>query len=570
MKFVLKDYISSLKERNELDAILPELLSQMGLNVISKPSRGTRQDGVDVAAVGALNGEEEKLYLFSIKPGDLTRKDWATESPQSLRPSLDEIRDAYIPSKIDPEHRSKKIVICICVGGDIVEHLRANIAGYFSQNTTQQIEYQTWNGDKLSSLIQESFLQENLLPDCRSLLRKSLAMIEEPDASHRYFIEICQSITASGSIGGMEGITCLRQLALCLWILYSWGRDRQTLESPYLSAEIALLHGWKLFSKYLQSNDNRLISAQNAFTSIFRAYQQISSNYLSLNVNPYVDTLHGISSAINSSNSLDVNLKMFDIIGRVGIDGIWAFWGADKLQPEDPDAKRANFLEAQENANNIKRLINNNSALFSPASDDQAIDIDIAALLIAFVENSGNNISNWLDGIVEQSIFSYETHGKYPSTISEYDKLLSHPEEKTEEYQKAVTKGSILYPYLAFWSAALARNQTYSALVDFQRNKCSHCTFQIWFPDELSEEMVYTNTGTHGTSMSNIHLPENISEYISLIESECSATRFFDNLSAVKYGFWPIILVACRVYRLPIPMNIKIHVCKKFSAKERE
>jgi hypothetical protein len=566
MKLLLKEYLASLKERNELDAILPELLSQMGLNVISKPSRGTRQDGVDVAAVGSLNGEEEKVYLFSIKPGDLTRKDWSTDSPQSLRPSLDEIRDAYIPSKIDPEHRSKKIVICVCVGGEIAEQLRTNVAGYCSQNTTQHVEYQTWNGDKLSSLIQESFLQENLLPDCRSLLRKSLAMVEEPEASHKYFIELCQAITASGSNGGMDGITSLRQLALCLWILYSWGRDRQTLESPYLSAEIGLLHGWKLFSQYLQAKNRHSISAQNAFTSIFRAYQQISSNYLSLNVNPYADSLHGISSAINSANSLDVNLKLFDIIGRVGIDGIWAFWGIDKLQTEDVDAKRAHFLEAQENANNIKRLINHNSALFSPISDDQAIDIDIAALLMAFVEDGGDNISSWLDGIIEQSIFSYELHGKYPSTISEYDKLLSHPEEKTEEYQKAVTKGSILYPYIAFWSAALAGNQAYSRLVSFQGSKCTHCTYQIWFPDDLSEEMLYTNTGTHGTSLASIHLPENISEYIPMIESECNATNHFDNLSAVKFGFWPIILVACRVYRLPIPMNIKIHVCKKFSA----
>lgn len=38
MKLILKDYLASLKERNELDALLPTLLSQMGLtnNFIAK------------------------------------------------------------------------------------------------------------------------------------------------------------------------------------------------------------------------------------------------------------------------------------------------------------------------------------------------------------------------------------------------------------------------------------------------------------------------------------------------------------------------------------------------------
>ena len=50
MKLILKQYLSSLKERGELDAILPDLLSQLGLNVFSRPGRGTRQDGVDVGS----------------------------------------------------------------------------------------------------------------------------------------------------------------------------------------------------------------------------------------------------------------------------------------------------------------------------------------------------------------------------------------------------------------------------------------------------------------------------------------------------------------------------------------
>lgn len=34
MKLILKQYLASLKERAELDAILPDLLSSMGMNVL--------------------------------------------------------------------------------------------------------------------------------------------------------------------------------------------------------------------------------------------------------------------------------------------------------------------------------------------------------------------------------------------------------------------------------------------------------------------------------------------------------------------------------------------------------
>ena len=76
MKLIIRQYLASLRERGELDAILPDLLSQLGLNVFSRPGRGTRQDGVDVAAVGVLDGQGERVFLFSIKPGDLTRREW--------------------------------------------------------------------------------------------------------------------------------------------------------------------------------------------------------------------------------------------------------------------------------------------------------------------------------------------------------------------------------------------------------------------------------------------------------------------------------------------------------------
>src|SRR6185503_18547537 len=99
MKLLFRSYLASLRERDELDAILPDLLSELGYIVYSRPQRGTAQAGVDIAAIGRDESGERKVYLFSVKQGDLTRQSW-DGSPQALRSSLNQIRDNYIRTKI--------------------------------------------------------------------------------------------------------------------------------------------------------------------------------------------------------------------------------------------------------------------------------------------------------------------------------------------------------------------------------------------------------------------------------------------------------------------------------------
>lgn len=97
MKLVFKQYVAALRERDELDVVLPDLLSELGYNVISRPGKGTDQAGVDVLAVGpATVSGEKKLYAFTIKKGDLTRNDW-DQTNQSLVSSISDIIFNYFP-----------------------------------------------------------------------------------------------------------------------------------------------------------------------------------------------------------------------------------------------------------------------------------------------------------------------------------------------------------------------------------------------------------------------------------------------------------------------------------------
>src|ERR1700722_6744414 len=134
MKLLLTDYIGSLKERGELDAILPDLLSELGYHVISRPAIGATQRGVDIAAVGKDNNGARKLFLFSVKAGDLTRSEW-NAGTQSLRPSLDEMLDDYIPNRIPPQYKKLKIIVCLVVGGIIQQTVQPLVTAYIKKYT---------------------------------------------------------------------------------------------------------------------------------------------------------------------------------------------------------------------------------------------------------------------------------------------------------------------------------------------------------------------------------------------------------------------------------------------------
>ena len=186
MKLIIREYLSMLREREELDAIIPDLLSQLGLNVFSFPQRGTAQNGVDVAAEGYL-GEYEGVFLLSIKSGDLGRTDWDVGA-QALRPSLNDILDVYIPNRLSAERQAKHIYICLCFGGNIREEVRERVESFCNRHATEHISFLQWNGDKLADLIMQGLLSESLIASkTKSLLRKSIAMLEAPETSYKYF-----------------------------------------------------------------------------------------------------------------------------------------------------------------------------------------------------------------------------------------------------------------------------------------------------------------------------------------------------------------------------------------------
>ncbi len=89
-----------------------------------------------------------------------------------------------------------------------------------------------------------------------------------------------------------------------------------------------------------------------------------------------------------------------------------------------------------------------------------------------------------------------------------------------------------------------------------KRKHLEHCNFQFWYPDDSSEEHFYTNSDTHGAVLSRVAVDRPREEFLAQVFGECHQAPHFKELSAVKFGWWPLIVVACRHYRLPPPLHL--------------
>lgn len=551
MKLILVEYLASLKERGELDVILPDLLSEIGMSVFSRPAIGTRQHGVDVGAVGGPGGER-KVFLISIKPGDLKRPDWDT-GQQSLRASLNEIRDVYIPKLLPGPYRDLSVVIVLCLGGELHEGVRMNVESYMGNHTREGLEFEVWNGDVLAGQLLSGVLRENALPETwRSDFRKSLALVDEPDASFEHFCRLVNSIGHACEAAAPARLTAIRQIYLGLWTLYVWSRNAENIEAAYLCSERAVLIAWELIKEYIEGKSEVARQSRQSMERLIGLHALIADDYITSYVEPRAKTAHGLSAAVPSAASLDVNLRLFDLVGRIGSKGLWLLHSAKLLGQNGKEEEEEEVrLAVQRMAQLLGDIVANNPILFTPIKDSQAIDINIACL---FLNGVGSNsvIRDWIGKTAEATMFAFRTHGLYPCVHNEYRDLIDHPKQD-DDYRVEATGGSLLIPTLAVWAAVTRDAETLERLADFVAGDYAHATLQLWYPGSDTETHLYRGSDAHGLAAPGIEIHRSHEEMLAPIKLECEATGVFTSLSAVSFGLWPLVILASRHHRVPVP-----------------
>ena len=152
-------------------------------------------------------------------------------------------------------------------------------------------------------------------------------------------------------------------------------------------------------------------------------------------------------------------------------------------------------------------------------------------------------------------MLAYRANDRYPCVFTDYRDLVDHPRD-SHDYRRDATSGSLLIPTLAVWAALTEDTGTLGVLADFVSGEYKHSTLQLWFPGADSEENFYRGGADHGRSFYGFPIERTCDAMLGPIESECVASDAFYTLSAQQHGLWPLLILASRHYRMPVPPHL--------------
>lgn len=547
MKLLLREYVASLKEREELDAILPDALSELGFHVYSRPGRGTSQYGVDIAAVGPDSDGETKMFLLTVKRGDLTRQEWSADE-QGLRASLNDILDVYIRSHLPPAYADLKIVICICIGGRVRETVRERLSAFEAQHSTDRISFQEWDGDMIAGLLASGLLREEILPRAlRSAFQKAVALVDEPDVSFKHFSRLLRELHSTAQTPGAR-VRSVRQIYLCLWVLYVWARDADNLEAAYRASERALLTTWDILRTL--SGDPEEADVATAFEQMVGVHMTIGEAYLNARILPHVGVKFGLSLAVGSNSAVDINLKLFEVLGRLAQSALWLWWIRNQIDlPADKAELASTRIAVLCEA--ALALLNNNPALKLPLADHQTTDVVSAFMMFMAGDVDAAKVHQWLGNMTDRLVYAIQLHRRYTTSLTDYRDLVEHPRERTAEYREEATAGSTLIPFLAAWLAKVGDEDHLARLAALASDQLKHCTLQLWLPDEHSELHLYLDDDTHGRALCDLPITKGGAD---LSEVLTEALKDYGEMRLSAHDrCWPLVVLACRHWHLPVP-----------------
>lgn len=551
MKLILSEYLRTLKERNELDSLLPRLLLSMNLIPQTKTQTGTRQFGVDLAAVGPDPDDGlNKLFLFVIKRGDLGRAEWDTV-PQSIRQSLNEIFDTYLVSQVSNEHKKLPLVIVLAASGDMKEEINLNWTGYVSQKSAQA-QFRFWGADALASMIEKFLLNEHIFSaDDRNDLRRALALAGEvdyePESLHHLFRRQL-GLDPSGHHDTKKSKSLklehkVQSVNLCTRLFNHWAMIQENSKQALITTERALLWTWHRIKN--ETNTRKRSKLSKEVDSLWLTYEDIGKLFVE-RLQGHFQVEDGISGTISESAILSVML--FEQIGILASLGL----ARNFSLRENADDENHVFVESL--SSSLVALIRNNSGSGSPRLDEQVIDINLA-LLFLVLSGKRAEAEEWLEQLVVRVNFAFSGQLFFP--VNSIDELLSLEIEFDSAEKTGFNYMSWTLPTLADWCTFFNRSDLYSVLSIGTKNKYPRVCQQLWHPTVELYDLLYFAQSAHtlkGVSEAPVMVPPEIETYKERISKvlQSQDLNFLDSVQRKSFNSG-IDFIAYRHFRTLVP-----------------
>lgn len=545
MNFLTSEYIALLKEDGELDTLLIDILISKGITPISKPQKG-RQYGVDIAAIGKDIDGKEKLFLITVKQGNITRKIWDT-GPTSVRQSLNDIRETYINISLTRNQKKLSKKILIATNGELEQTVQTSWAQHTETYKAKKLEYQFWGIDDISKMVSENLLSERLFnADMRLLLKKTLAFLEVKDYDLNHFVKLVDLILDKPIKTKKPLLKRLKLLQICLNIVFKWAEDSGYIKSAIYAADKTII---KSFDWLNGQNHFDKKYVQIEFYNIHVLRRKIGIDYFN-KVNNHYYVEHSIQHY--SKNQIEYGLTVWQEIGIIGIIGLteikhylYHFNLEDNSQAKIYEDSVITIAKA------LISFLKANPPSHYPLYDEHIIDIE-PAMRFLYLSGFKEDCTKWLRMIIVGIHDAKILKDFFPLFYTNYENMADYYLGTKEQKEKS----SMLLTFLADWSVILNSKEAYNDLHKVLELFDNKLNLQIWFPKKETEEICLDKGYSlkSGKVKHSIILYESIEDYEKEIKEELELFSVEKEFTVVQNGFDFILSISSLYYReLPFP-----------------
>ncbi|MNJ85766.1 hypothetical protein D3C87_32450 [compost metagenome] len=382
---ITREYLETLKEDGELDALIPVFLESIGFRILSNPkiSKGFVQYGKDIAAVGKDPGDGiVKRFYFEVKGGN--DRDITTKTFNKTDGILESLREAkFRPfSSSDPKFEKLPLKIVLVHNGEIHANVKETFDGFIKQEfpINGDVAFEVWSISELTQLFSEHLFGAYLLTDREStkLFNRTLINLNMGDDVQSDFRKLIERMLFEGEIWEdkfakkvpRRWMLLFESLKLVSYVIYTESKNEYNnleIAKRYLSYIVLRFWYWVLKNN-LERNK-----------TIIKYFSQVLSLYLSSVAELFGRTVSftklrdGIYSEIGGRyEEIGYTIRTFDYIFHFCL-----------LLNVDKRSQKEEF-NAEEMADILNSMIVNNNVSHRPLLDIHSVTI--SSIINFFIE----------------------------------------------------------------------------------------------------------------------------------------------------------------------------------------
>lgn len=462
---IVRKYLESLTESEELDAIFPILLESKGFRILSKPKefKGFPQYGKDVVAVGKdFEDGQIKRFYFELKGGEdrhVTTKSYSKKD--GIRESLIEAKDKKFTSSYK-NFDSLPLKIVLVHNGETKANVRDTFEDFIKREFSEggPIEFSQWDISELTKLFSENLFGAYLLTDQKTttLFNRVLINLNVHDGVQRDFVELIDVLLFEKETWQLSYEKKLPRkwklifetLKLVSFILYTESKEYNNLDiaKRYLTHLVLRVWYWILKNKL---EDNKAVKI--FYTQLFLFYRDVLIDFFTRTIPIAIlkDGLHAEKSG--RYEQIGYTVRTFNYLKYLCF-----ILNADKSLLKDK-------FQITYSVNILSKILNNNTVSAKPLIDIHSLPI-IDTLNILLASNESENAKTYLNEVLSYIKIRKDKYGILPDTSNSVENVIKFAVTRTKPIYYSDSTSPLLAVLLEY-TVILDLKETYEFFRDF-------------------------------------------------------------------------------------------------------